>query len=778
MTQGTKIEFGIINAALNADTVVPTWLPDGKRQGREWVARNPNRNDKNAGSFSVNLSTGKWADFAAGDEANGGDLVSLYAYLFHRGDQGAAARDLAESNGIRIDTEARQQYADNKVDSIADAQPRPVIPAPPGVPACDPTHYRFGKPVASWTYRNADGAVMLHVARYEPEGMRKQLVPWSWCEKPEGYAMWMARGVTGDMKRPLYGLDRLNANPDADVIVVEGEKTADAAQALFGESAVCVAWLGGSATAGKVDCKPLKGRNVTLWPDFDAERERLTVDEKDAGVDPSTKPLLALHEQPGFKAMMTLALVLKAHAKVQMVGYTPGEFEHGFDLADGWDAATARAYLAKHCATPEEVAAGKLLKKDPAKPKQHTPLNVEVNIHGFPNKGPKGQNLSTIENIAYIMQCYGITARYNEVRKAVELSVPGVQYHEDAEQESALTRLSSLCSLNNMPKGDLDRYVKGLASDDAYSPVRDWIESRPWDGVQRIGLLQDTIKTGGDDTLKNALIYRWLISAVAAAWRHPDFESHGALVFTGAQGKGKTTWFRRLAPTTLGVVLIGASVDPADKDSVTQVVSHWIVELGELDATFRRADIARLKAFITRPSDKMRRPYDRTESNYKRGTIFGGSVNKNRYLEDETGNRRWWTIKAEEIDHRHGIDMQQLWAEVVVHYKRGEQWWLTEEENDALNEVNKEHEAIDPIRERLMTAFDFESTARDKEMTATDVLLAIGEDRATKATATHMSELLRELVGEPRRTSVSRLFRMPYRKSRDRHEHGDGHGPF
>ena len=89
------IDFqGVNHAAIQAlPVLVYRWLPDGKRRGAEWVAKNPTRNDRKPGSFKINLHTGKWADFAAGDK--GGDVVGLYAYL--RGIRpGAAARELAQ----------------------------------------------------------------------------------------------------------------------------------------------------------------------------------------------------------------------------------------------------------------------------------------------------------------------------------------------------------------------------------------------------------------------------------------------------------------------------------------------------------------------------------------------------------------------------------------------------------------------------------------------------------------------------------------------------------
>jgi hypothetical protein len=99
LPKGNNIDFTNINrAALGyLPSLVRTWLPDGRRQGDEWVALNPRRGDRRPGSFSVNLKTGKWADFAVGDR--GGDVVSLAAYLFNTS-QADAARTLAGALGV------------------------------------------------------------------------------------------------------------------------------------------------------------------------------------------------------------------------------------------------------------------------------------------------------------------------------------------------------------------------------------------------------------------------------------------------------------------------------------------------------------------------------------------------------------------------------------------------------------------------------------------------------------------------------------------------------
>jgi hypothetical protein len=95
------IDFGAVHRAAlpQLPSLLREWLPDGRRRGREWVARNPRRHDAHLGSFSINMNTGRWADFATGDR--GGDVVSLHAFLSGSG-QAEAARDLAAKLGIKL----------------------------------------------------------------------------------------------------------------------------------------------------------------------------------------------------------------------------------------------------------------------------------------------------------------------------------------------------------------------------------------------------------------------------------------------------------------------------------------------------------------------------------------------------------------------------------------------------------------------------------------------------------------------------------------------------
>lgn len=365
----------------------------------------------------------------------------------------------------------------------------------------------------------------------------------------------------------------------------------------------------------------------------------------------------------------------------------------------------------------------------------------------------KGAPLNHLENLREILRRMHVHVRYNVIKKDEEILIPGHSFSIDNEANASLAWVKSECSLFKMPVDSLGDYLTVISDQNLFNPVAEWVMSRPWDGRSRLQDFYDTV-TGTDDhiaekkQLKETLMRRWMISAVAAAFSPDGISAAGVLTIQGAQYLGKTKWFKSLAPESLNVIQDGMILRPDDKDSVKQICSFWMVELGELDATFRKSDLAALKAFLTRKRDVLRRAFARRESSYARRTVFFASVNPKEFLHDPTGNRRYWTIEANELDHSHSIDMQQLWAELLTMYQGGESYYLTSDEVAQLNEHNESFTAVDPIQERIDAKLawdDAESLWR--WTTATEVLLDIGFDRPTQSDATRAAAILRKLNG-------------------------------
>ncbi|MBK1695556.1 hypothetical protein CKO09_12565 [Chromatium weissei] len=220
----------------HAEAICRQWLPDGKRQGVEWVALNPKRDDAHTGSFKINLTTGLWSDFANGE--SGGDLVNLIAYL-ENSNQINAAEQLAGWLGV--------------APALLPKPNRPILIRPTA-------HPTLGKPTMQWEYCGADGRLLCVICRFETSN-GKEFRPlthtnegWQWKAPPE--------------PRPLYGLNRLAARPNAIVMICEGEKATDAG-AILCPNCVAMTSMNGAVSPQKTDWSPLKNRRVRIWPDND-----------------------------------------------------------------------------------------------------------------------------------------------------------------------------------------------------------------------------------------------------------------------------------------------------------------------------------------------------------------------------------------------------------------------------------------------------------------------------------------------------------------------------
>ncbi len=368
------------------------------------------------------------------------------------------------------------------------------------------------------------------------------------------------------------------------------------------------------------------------------------------------------------------------------------------------------------------------------------------------DEAPTAPDPRFVENTAALLDAYGIRCRWNLMRHLLEIDVPGFNVPAERAQNANLSRILELAERHGLAKKATIDHLEILTRD--YHPVAEWIASRPWDGTDRVDALMGSIglAEGSNTTLAYTLIKRWLISCcravLPAELGESKFTPQGVLVFQGPQGIGKTEWFKRLAPPDSDWIATGRVIDPHNRDSVQQATSFWIVELGELDATYRRSDVAAIKAFVTQDTDTFRAAYARREENTPRRTVMAASVNPRYFLQDDTGNRRWWTVACLSLNWRHGIDVQQLWAQVMVEAKRADaQWWLSPAENAALTEANAAHEVGDPIAEDLWDTWaPTPVQSVSARVTLSDIWAALpgrGNKGRTKAESTALANALR-----------------------------------
>jgi predicted P-loop ATPase len=238
------------------------------------------------------------------------------------------------------------------------------------------------------------------------------------------------------------------------------------------------------------------------------------------------------------------------------------------------------------------------------------------------------------------------------------------------------------------------------------------------------------------------------------------YSTRGTLVFAGQQNIGKTFFLQMLTGDMWKYCLDGLTLNPSDRDSIKKFCSHWIIELGELDATFRKSDISALKAFLTLKKDTMRLAYGRGESTFPRRTVSIASVNDRTFLRDDTGNSRYWCLPVERFDFQklRGIDIQQLWAEVWQHVKFalevdpvGLPWFLNQEESDQLETNNANFEEPCEITATLIRYIKphgtEESWCTSKELwSAKDIAQLLQLDNSVKTLRT-IGKVMRERLG-------------------------------
>ncbi len=381
-----------------------------------------------------------------------------------------------------------------------------------------------------------------------------------------------------------------------------------------------------------------------------------------------------------------------------------------------------------------------------------------IDSKNFPHQ-PEGRRWKipgTIDNFAYLMKSHGVDIQYNEITKDTTIRIPYLDTSVDNGDNVKRGHIQSLCVLNNFPVEHLNALCETIADQNRFNPVKEWITSSQWDGKDRLEAFYATLVTPEDYPIdfKKTLMKRWMISAVAAAYDKEGFHCRGVLTLVGKQGIGKTSWVKSLvsdAHLRKQVVLTGHSLDASNKDSTMTAIQNWIVELGEVESTLRKLDL--LKAFITKDMDTLRRPYGSGDSTYPRRTVFSASVNDTHFLNDITGNSRWWTIPLVSVDYQHGLDMQQVFAQIKSQcYDLGERWWLDTAENDQLTLLNKECEVLSPVRELLITYLNNARGEVKRFMTATALLQAVGIERPSKGQLKEVHALMTEIVGPKRKT--------------------------
>ncbi len=640
------------NLLPQARSLLSQWLPGGKIQGHEYVCGSISGGP--GASFKVNLKTGAWAEFAG--DLKGGDLISLYA----------AIKGLTQAEAyLKLDGK----------DAVSEA-PKMIHPL-------------HGQPAASWIYRTRAGNPWFYVARYNTAN-GKEFLPWIFLA-----GRWVCKGIAAP--RPLYGLDVLESKDTAPVLVVEGEKSAEAAKNLALAFAV-VTWPNGAKAWAKTDWSPVYGREILLWPDAD---------------------------EPGRKAMAGIGAALLAYCPaIQILDID--------NRADGWDAADA---LAEKWTAKEflDLPRRALVKPSPNGNGSVNPSEVFI-------EEPKKKMCNAANVLQFLKTDPGYAGHvwFDEFHRRTFSDLgDAVKEWTDTDDVHLMMHLQR----GGLPRLGVDM-VRHAINEYAHLKIRneprDWMDGLKWDGKMRIAdFFMDCL--GAERLEDSSYLYAaghnfWI--SLAARIYSPGCQLYNMVVMEGAQGTGKTS-----ALKLIGGPWYAEAIESIEKkDFFMTIGGKLLIEISELES-FRPAEVTRIKQIISNGTDRFRYPYESRPADHPRTCVFVGTTNEDAYLRDATGAKRFWPVRCGKIDLPSIQESRsQLFAEAAAAFKKGEPWHLMP--GTQTQETQESRREIDALEDLLSDKLNFDTPITLAEACT---LLGISAERMDRRIQLRVGNALRKL---------------------------------
>ena len=186
--------------------------------------------------------------------------------------------------------------------------------------------------------------------------------------------------------------------------------------------------------------------------------------------------------------------------------------------------------------------------------------------------------------------------------------------------------------------------LKNVSMRNKFHPVRELLDSLTWDGKEHIRSLLPEYLGAEDSDYTYQVMRLWMLGAVSRVYK-PGSKFDYTMILQGSQGIGKSTFLKQMA---MDDSWFNDSLDSLDSDKAVQsLTGSWIIELAELKSLARTAGgVESVKRFLTATQDKYRIPYERRADTFYRQCVFAGTTNKDDFLQDETGNRRFLIVQT------------------------------------------------------------------------------------------------------------------------------------
>ena len=630
-------------------------------------------------SLSINEDENTW--YCHGACGVGGDGIR-FIELLKNFDFQDACKYLSETHDSHAISETTDKGYPDKGNGKGRKQ-LPIIPIPEGalteaLPRTLKGEWwaeKYGKSVAAWRYHDVDGGVVYIDVRFEKEVdgvIKKQVVPLYWGRK----GRWKM-GIPLDIikkQRILYNLHMLAGNPGRAVLVVEGCKCASVSSKGLRERFILTTWPGGTNGLSKVDIRPLYGRKVIIWPDDD----------------PASKQW----ERGGYKAAYYLAEKLSEKADVTILRAVENpdfsKTKSGYDIvdfiADGGDPLDyinnekniislddTRAIAGLMAPLKDDMPDFRDIRKFTTlgEPTAETILNVSG---GF-KRNEKHSIMKSDGNFLHLVEgdpAFRYLVAYDTATNQLQHSE---KYKELDEIDNSLWQYCQRYYEIAPTKTQRSDMVKSIAYRNSYNSLQVFIEelkqelygdNEPKFETNPLNEILSHFRFAIEDEYTDAVMIKKYYSELFHKYfmrmfikleyiirGEIDMIPPGDIVpiLEGDQGIGKTRFCLLLSiePPKYYVDMSDLQLTTS-RDTVAKIRGKLIGELGEL-AGLKRTELEAIKAFISGTFDEMRRLYSESTVRSPRTISFIGTTNEREYLRDTTGNRRFWPVRIDYMDH-------------------------------------------------------------------------------------------------------------------------------